>query len=84
MNDQLYSVEMNEKTGEYHVFLSSKDKNKCKLKGSSLCDNMEYDRNAKNIGLCVNEKQLKGIIEKYNNKICKTCLNQINKIDEES
>lgn len=81
MSDQLYSVELNQKTGEYHIFLSSKDKNKCKLKGLSICEKMEYDFNAANIGLCVDENRLKAIVERYSKKICKTCLRQFNEID---
>lgn len=81
MSDQLYSVELNQKTGEYHIFLSSKDKNKCKLKGSSICEKMEYDVNATNIGLCVDENRVKAIVDRYGNKMCKDCLRQFNKVD---
>ncbi|HOP64383.1 MAG TPA: hypothetical protein PK358_15060 [Spirochaetota bacterium] len=78
MSDQLYSVELEQETGVYHIFLSSKEKNKCKLKGSSVCEMMEYNLNAVNIGLCVNEDRLKAIVERYGRKICKKCLQELN------
>jgi hypothetical protein len=78
MSDQLYSVEMNEKTGRYHIFLSSKDGNKCKLKGSSICQQMEYDVTAVNIGLCVDENRIKAIIDRFSNKMCRECMRQFN------
>lgn len=82
MSDQLYSVELDKKTGEYHIFLSSKDKNKCKLKGISICEKMEYDVTAANIGLCVDENRVKSIMERYSNKMCKACVRQFNEIDQ--
>ncbi len=82
MSDQLYSVEMNLKTGEYHIFLSSKDKNKCKLKGSSMCEKMEYDVNAVNIGLCITENQAKSVVERYGRKMCRTCVTLFNQTVE--
>ncbi|HRX49554.1 MAG TPA: hypothetical protein P5120_18670 [Spirochaetota bacterium] len=81
MSDQLYSVEMNEKTGRYHIFLSSKNGNKCKLKGSSICRQMEYDVTAVNIGLCVDENRVKEIIDRYGNKMCRDCVRQFNQVD---
>lgn len=82
MSDQLYSVELDQKMGEYHIFISSKDKGKCKLKGTSICNKMEYDLNAVNIGLCITEKEVKAIVERYGKKICKACVSQFNKRDE--
>jgi hypothetical protein len=81
MSDQLYSVEMNEKTGRYHIFLSSKDGNKCKLKGSSICQQMEYDVTAVNIGLCVDENRIKAIIDRLSNKMSRECMRQFNSTD---
>lgn len=82
MSDQLYSVEQNLKSGEYHIFLSSRDKNKCKLKGSSMCEKMEYDINAVNIGLCITEKQAESIVERYGSKMCRACVKEFSNREE--
>ncbi len=82
MSDQLYSVEQNLKSGEYHIFLSSREKNRCKLRGSSMCETMEYDINAVNIGLCITEDQAKSIVEKYGRKMCRACVKEFNNREE--
>jgi hypothetical protein len=79
MAEQLYSIKQRPDTEEYHIFYASwNDADKtCVLKGESICKKMNFDKNAKTISGCQNEKITRVKAAEIGRKVCGICVSNL-------